>query len=98
MSFDWKGTIGSITPWIAGTLGGPAAGFAVKALCAATGMEPSLENAQKAAEQAAAGKLTGDQFLALKQAEDAVLVDSSNRSVDDIVAELVRLVQERARG
>ena len=87
MSFDWKGTIGSITPWIAGTLGGPAAGFAVKALCAATGMEPSLENAQKAAEQAAAGKLTGDQFLALKQAEAEIqlkMQEMGYKSVTDL--------------
>jgi cytidylate kinase len=32
----------------------------------------------------------------LKQAEDAVLVDTSGRPVDEIVAELGRLVQERA--
>ena len=73
--FDWKGTVGSVAPWIAGALGGPAAGVAVKALCSVTGMEPSLENAQKAAEQAAAGKMTGDQFLALKQAEAQVQVE-----------------------
>ena len=69
MAFDWKGTIGKIAPWIAGTLGGPAAGLAVETLCRAAGLEPSLENAQKAAEMAAAGSLTGEQFLALQKAE-----------------------------
>jgi len=69
MSFDWKGTLGKVAPWLAGTLGGPAAGLAVAAICKAAGLEPSLENAQKAAEAAAAGSLTGEQFLALKEAE-----------------------------
>lgn len=69
MAFDWKGAIGKVAPWLAGALGGPAAGLAVSALCKATGLEPTLENAQKAAEMAAAGSLTGDQFIALKKAE-----------------------------
>jgi hypothetical protein len=68
-SFDWKGTIGKVAPWLAATLGGPGAGLAVEAICKVTGMEPNLENAQKAAEMAEAGSLTGDQFLALQKAE-----------------------------
>lgn len=70
-SFDWKGTIGKVAPWIATALGGPAAGLAIDAVCKAAGLAPSLENAQKAAEMAAAGSLTGEQFLALRQSEDA---------------------------
>lgn len=69
MAFDWKGTIGKVAPWIATTLGGPAAGLAIDAVCKAAGLTPSLENAQKAAELAAAGSLTGEQFLALQTAE-----------------------------
>lgn len=71
MSFDWKSTIGKVAPWIATALGGPAAGLAIDAVCKAAGLAPSLENAQKAAEMAAAGSLTGEQFLALRQSEDA---------------------------
>jgi hypothetical protein len=70
-SFDWKGSLGKIAPWLAATLGGPAAGVAVGALCKVVGLEPTIDNAQKAAEMAAAGSLTGDQFLALKAAESA---------------------------
>ncbi len=70
-TFDWKGTIGKVAPWIATALGGPAAGLAIDAVCKAAGLAPSLENAQKAAEMAAAGSLTGEQFLALRQSEDA---------------------------
>ena len=66
-TFDWKGTIGKVAPWIATALGGPAAGLAIDAVCKAAGLAPSLENAQKAAEMAAAGSLTGEQLLALRQ-------------------------------
>ena len=69
MSFDWKSTVGKVAPWIATALGGPAAGLAIDAVCKAVGLEPSLENAQKAALQAAEGSLTGEQFLALRQSE-----------------------------
>jgi hypothetical protein len=67
--FDWKGMLGKVAPWLAATLGGPGAGLAVDALCRATGIEPSLDNARKAAQMAAAGSLTGDQFIALQAAE-----------------------------
>lgn len=73
-TFDWKGTIGKVAPWLATALGGPAAGLAIDAVCKVAGLEPSLENAQKAAELAAAGSLTGEQFLALRQSEDAFKV------------------------
>ena len=69
MSFDWKGMIGKVAPWIAGALGGPAAGVAVGALCNAVGLEPTPENAQKAAQMIAANQLTGEQFVALQKAE-----------------------------
>lgn len=71
MSFDWKGTIGKVAPWIAGTLGGPAAGLAVNALCNAVGLEPTQDNAQKAASMVASGSMTGEQFLALQKAEQS---------------------------
>jgi hypothetical protein len=71
MAFDWKGTIGKVAPWIATTLGGPAAGLAIDAVCKAVGLAPSLENAEKAAKLAAAGSLTGEQFLALQESEAA---------------------------
>jgi hypothetical protein len=67
--FDWKGTLGKVAPWLATTLAGPGAGLAVEALCKITGMEPRLENARKAASMTAEGSLTGEQFLALQQAE-----------------------------
>ena len=67
--FDWKGAIGTFAPKLAGLLGTPVAGIAVAGLCNILGLEPSPENAQKAAEQIAAGQLTGDQLIALKKLE-----------------------------
>ena len=84
-SFDWKGTIGKVAPWIATACGGPAAGLAIGALCKAAGLEPSLENAQKAALQAAEGSLTGEQFLALRQSEDAFKVKMQEMGYKQIV-------------
>lgn len=69
MSFDWKGTIGKVAPWLAGTLASPAAGIAVDALCRLVGLEPTKENAEKAAQMVAAGELSGPQFIELKKLE-----------------------------
>jgi len=69
MAFDWKSVAGKVFPWLATALGGPPAGLAVDAICHAVGLESTPENAAKVMEQAAAGKLSGDQFLALKKAE-----------------------------
>ena len=67
--FDWKAAIGKVAPTVAGLFGTPAAGLAVAGLCKVLGLEASPENAQIVAEQAAAGTLTGEQLIALRQAE-----------------------------
>lgn len=69
MSFDWKATIGTVAPALAGVFGSPVAGMAVGALCKAFGLEPSAENAQKIAQQAADGTLSGADWTKIKQAE-----------------------------
>lgn len=84
-SFDWKGTIGKVAPWLATALGGPAAGLAIGALCKVAGLEPSLENAQKAALAAAEGSLTGEQFLALRQSEDTFRLKMQEMGYKQIV-------------
>lgn len=105
---DWKGAIGKVAPWLAATLGGPAAGVGVDVLCKALGMEPSPENAKKIAEQAAAGSLTGEQYLALKKAESdcelrmkeldyASLKDLESLAVDDRKDARNREIQLRDR-
>ena len=82
MAFDWKGTIGSVAPFLAGVLGTPAAGMAVAAICKATGMEPSTESVQKLAEQAAANSLTGDQLLALRKAQSDLQLSMTKAGMD----------------
>jgi hypothetical protein len=69
MGFDWKATIGAVAPTLAGIFGSPVAGMAVGALCKAMGLEPSPENAQKIAQQAADGTLSGADWAKIKQAE-----------------------------
>lgn len=65
--FDWKGTLKAVAPGIATMLGGPLAGVAVKAIGEAFDMdEPTpakIEDALKS------GKLSMEQFAALKQKE-----------------------------
>ncbi len=68
---DWsavKKAIGTIAPWIAGTLGTPVAGAAVGALCNVFGLsgdQATPENALKALSGA-----TPEQLLALKSADN----------------------------
>lgn len=67
---DWskvKSAIGTIAPWIAGTLGTPVAGVAVKVICdlfGLTGDKATPENVT-----AALAGATPDQLIALKQAD-----------------------------
>ena len=67
MSFDWKGTVGKVAPILAGILGTPAAGVAVSGLCSVLGLEPSPENAEKAATAIAAVQLNGDKLFQLNK-------------------------------
>ena len=82
MSFDWKATIGSLAPTLAGIFGSPVAGVAVGALCKAFGLEATPENAQKIAEQAAAGSLSGDQLVALRKVEADVKIQLAKMGFD----------------
>lgn len=67
---DWstvKGAIGTIAPWIAGTLGTPVAGVAVKALCDVLGLSPDKASPDNVT--AALAGATPEQLLALKGAD-----------------------------
>ena len=68
--FDWKSVLGVVAPTVATALGGPLAGLAVEALGAAFGITNATEkDVQQALEK---GKLTGDQIVQMKMAEDAL--------------------------
>ncbi|HBO83134.1 MAG TPA: hypothetical protein DD502_33950, partial [Cupriavidus sp.] len=67
---DWskvKSAIGTIAPWLAGTLGTPVAGVAVKAICDLFGL--TGDNATPENVTAALAGATPDQLIALKQAD-----------------------------
>lgn len=71
MAFDWsgvKGAIGTIAPWIAGSLGSPLAGVGVNALCQVLGLEPS--KATPTSLQAALAGASPDQLLAIREADN----------------------------
>jgi uncharacterized protein Smg (DUF494 family) len=75
MSADWSGVksaIGTIAPWIAGTLGTPVAGVAVGALCNALGLSDGSGGSTQASPETVIAAIKGaapDQLLALKQAD-----------------------------
>lgn len=64
MNLDW---LGKLAPTVATALGSPLAGLAVDAISKALGVDSS-----QVEDTLAAGKMTGDQVLALKQAELAL--------------------------
>lgn len=71
---DWtkvKSAIGTIAPWIAGTLGSPVAGVAVKALCDTFGLssDASPDNIATALAGASPEQLTTLKLAELKHAE-----------------------------
>lgn len=67
---DWskvKAAIGTIAPWLAGTLGTPVAGVAVKAICDLFGLNSGTATPENVT--AALAGATPDQLIALKQAD-----------------------------
>jgi hypothetical protein len=68
---DWKALIGSIAPTVATALGGPLAGLAVDAIGSAFGWTDTTK--EKVEEALTKDQLSGEQILALKQAEIALV-------------------------
>lgn len=67
MAFDWKKTIATVAPWIASALPGPFGALAQTAVKAALNLPPDSSEDDI---NSAMGKLTGDQIVALKNAEN----------------------------
>jgi heme A synthase len=87
MAFDWKATIGTVAPALAGIFGTPVAGVAVSALCKAFGLEPSPENAAKIAQQAQDGTLSGSDWAKIKAAEIDAKLQLEKMNLDYDLAE-----------
>lgn len=69
---NWLDIVKSVAPTVATALGGPLAGLAVQALGTAMGVDqPTVEKVKDALTQ---GQMTGDQIVALKQAEQNLLI------------------------
>lgn len=90
-NLDWskvKGAIGTIAPWIAGTLGTPVAGVAVKALCDVLGLDDDKASPDNIT--AALAGATPEQLLALKQA-DATHAETMQKLGFEHVEQLERM-------
>lgn len=72
--FDWRATISSVAPGLAAALGGPLAGAAVKVIADKVLGHPDASE-QDVAAALASGSLTGEQIVALKQAEQSFQVE-----------------------
>jgi hypothetical protein len=66
--FDWKAALGKLAPVAASLIGGPAAGMAVEAIGSALGISDATED--KIKDHIQQGKLTGEQIVALRAADD----------------------------
>lgn len=79
--FDWKKLIGGIAPVLGTALGGPLAGQAIAMLGQALGLgSDASENDVAAA--VTSGRLTGDQVVAIKAAENAFAVRMKELDID----------------
>jgi len=104
MSFDWKSVLGQIAPTAATLLGGPFAGLAVKAVETALGTTPPdgttptlssrLTKIQQVLTQ---GQMTGDQILALKQAELQLQTHLADNNIQLSQLEVSDVESARAR-
>ena len=65
-TFDWKGLVASVAPWIGTALGGPLAGSATEAVCTAMGIE---KDANEDTVSDALRGITPEQVVALRKAD-----------------------------
>lgn len=80
-AFDWKKLVAGIAPAIGTALGGPLVGVAVSQLGSALLGDPDASEADVAA-TLASGRLTGDQVVALKAADNAFAVRMKELDID----------------
>lgn len=79
--FDWKKLVGGIAPVLGTALGGPLAGQAISMLGQALGLGADAPEGDVAA-AVASGRLTGDQLVAIKQAENDFAVKMKSLDID----------------
>jgi hypothetical protein len=94
--FDWKSLVGSVSPILATALGGPLAGAAVKVIADKVLGQPDATTEDVAA-ALSAGSLTGEQVIALRQAEYAFKLEVSRLEQATDVAYLADVQDARRR-
>lgn len=93
---DWKELVRSVSPALGAALGGPLAGAAIKILADKVLGTPDASEDDVAA-ALASGTLSGDQIVALKQAEQTFQLEMSRIDKESDVAVLGDIQNARAR-
>jgi len=100
MEFDWKKLIGSVAPTIATALGGPLAGYAVREIGTALGLEAATESTISTALQNA----TPETLLRIKELDQSFALKMEQMGIDvkklefeDTSGARAMLIQTRAR-
>lgn len=83
MAFNLKAVLGTVAPWMATAIGGPMAGQAVATIANSLGLkaDAKVEDVEQAL---AEGKLTGDQLVALKKADQDFQAQMESLGFDNI--------------
>lgn len=81
MAFDWKTLVGGIAPTLGTMLGGPLAGMAIKVLADKVLGNPDASEADMA-KAFEGGQLSGEQIVALRVAEQSVVIRMRELEID----------------
>lgn len=82
MAFDWKKVLSTTAPVLATALGTPLAGQAVSVILGALGLDPATSNEADIANALEKGKLTGEQMVALREADNTFKLEMARLNVD----------------
>lgn len=93
-SFDWKGAVSKVAPWLGAALGGPLGGAAGKLIASALGGDATKATSDDLAKLVQ--NVTPEQLLALKQADQAFQLQLKQMDINEVKDLEALAVQDRA--
>ncbi len=93
-SFDWKGAVSKVAPWLGAALGGPLGGAAGKLIATALGGDATKATPDDLAKLVQ--NVTTEQLLALKQADQAFQLQMHQMDINEVKDLEALAVQDRA--
>lgn len=93
-SFDWKGAVSKVAPWLGAALGGPLGGAAGKLIASALGGDATKATSEDLAKLVQ--NVTPEQLLALKQADQAFQLQLKQMDIMEVKDLEALAVQDRA--